>query len=162
LAVTSWAKEADQDETVQGVYQELQRAHERLRLSREDYETANEELRAANEELQSIAEEYRSTAEELETSKEELQSVNEELQTLNSELKIKLDAVSHAHNDLRNLVAASEVGTLFLDPELHIKFFTPPLASLFSVTASDVGRPITDFAHRLKYERFEHDACWAS
>ena len=57
--------------------------------------------------MQSINEEYRSTAEELETSKEELQSINEELQTLNNELKLKLDAVSRAHNDLQNLMSST-------------------------------------------------------
>ena len=72
-------------------------------------------MRAANEELQSINEEYRSTSEELETSKEELQSINEELQTVNSELKLKLEAVSRAHSDLQNLMAATDFGTLFLD-----------------------------------------------
>src|SRR5262249_18902265 len=82
---------------------ELSATQAHLRTSREQYETVTEELRASNEELQSINEEYRSTAEELETSKEELQSINEELQTLNNELKLKLDAVSRAHNDLQNL-----------------------------------------------------------
>ena len=81
--------------------------------------SANEELRAANEELQSINEEYRSTSEELETSKEELQSINEELQTVNSELKLKLEAVSRAHSDLQNLMAATDFGTLFLDSASH-------------------------------------------
>ena len=76
-------------------------------------------LRAANEELQSINEEYRSTAEELETSKEELQSINEELQTVNSELKAKLEIVSRAHSDVQNLMAATDVGILFLDPQLQ-------------------------------------------
>ena len=72
-------------------------------------------MRAANEELQSINEEYRSTSEELETSKEELQSINEELQTVNTELKLKLESISRAHNDLQNLMAATDFGTLFLD-----------------------------------------------
>ena len=80
---------------------QLAQTQARLRMTREDSESANEELRAANEELQSINEEYRSTSEELETSKEELQSINEELQTVNSELKLKLEAVSRAHSDLR-------------------------------------------------------------
>ena len=115
-----------------------------LRTSREESEGANEELRAANEELQSINEEYRSTAEELETSKEELQSINEELQTVNNELKNKLETVSRAKNDMQNLMASTDVGTLFLDTNLRINRFTPPLASLFNITQEDEGRPITD------------------
>jgi len=133
------------------------RSHGCERL-REESESANEELRAANEELQSINEEYRSTSEELETSKEELQSINEELQTVNSELKLKLEAVSRAHSDLQNLMAATDFGTLFLDASLRIKRFTHQVTDLFSVTPSDEGRPIADFAHRLEYDNLIGDA----
>jgi two-component system CheB/CheR fusion protein len=138
-------------ETVKQLQLELQMAHNRLRATREESEAANEELRAANEELQSINEEYRSTSEELETSKEELQSINEELQTVNNELKLKLESVSRAHSDLQNLMAATDFGTLFLDPTLRIKRFTPRLTELFNITTSDEGRPITDFTHQLDY-----------
>jgi two-component system, chemotaxis family, CheB/CheR fusion protein len=137
---------------------ELSATQAHLRTSREQYETITEELRASNEELQSINEEYRSTAEELETSKEELQSINEELQTLNNELKLKLDAVSRAHNDLQNLMSSTDVATLFLSPNLRINRFTPRLADLFSVTAGDEGRPISDFTNRLEYAQLSADA----
>jgi two-component system, chemotaxis family, CheB/CheR fusion protein len=163
---------ADQDPTTSGdagaptgdgealrqLYEELHATRARLKASLEEHEGASEELRAANEELQSINEEYRSTAEELETSKEELQSVNEELQTVNNELKLKLESVSRAHSDLQNLISATDVGTLFLDAALHIKRFTPRVSDLFNITASDEGRPITDFTHRLKYDRLPADA----
>ena len=139
-------------EKIRQLQEELQLAHNRLRETREESEAANEELRAANEELQSINEEYRSTSEELETSKEELQSINEELQTVNNELKLKLESVSRAHSDLQNLMAATDFGTLFLDPSLRIKRFTPPLTQLFNITVSDAGRPITDFTHQLEYD----------
>ena len=130
----------------------------RLRASREEFEATNEELRAANEELQSINEEYRSTAEELETSKEELQSINEELQTVNAELKVKLDSVSRTNNDLQNLMASTDVGTLFLDSQLRIKQFTPRISELFNIQAADEGRSITDYTHRLDYPHFTKDA----
>lgn len=129
---------------------ELKAAKEALALSRAEHELAIQELRAANEELQSINEEYRSTAEELETSKEELQSMNEELHTVNAELKKKLESISGAHSDLRNLTAATEIGTLFLDRALQIRMFTPPIAALFNIKDSDIGRPLTDFTNRLR------------
>lgn len=146
-------------ETSQPQLQEaLRQAQARMNAMREEYGAANEELQAANEELQSLNEEYRVAAEELETSKEELQSLNEELETVNSELKHKLQEVFLAHNDLENLMAATEVATLFLDLDLRIYRFTPRLADLFSVTPSDQGRPIGDFTHRLDYDRLEDDA----
>lgn len=146
------------DETVRRLTQELELTQARLRTVREESDAANEELRAANEELQSINEEYRSTSEELETSKEELQSINEELQTVNSELKLKLEAISRAHSDLQNLIAATDFGTLFLDTSLRIKRFTDRVTELFSVTQTDEGRPITDFAHQLQYDDLVKDA----
>ncbi|WP_183318421.1 chemotaxis protein CheB [Chelatococcus caeni] len=146
------------DDTVRSLTEELELTQARLRTVREESEAANEELRAANEELQSINEEYRSTSEELETSKEELQSINEELQTVNSELKLKLEAISRAHSDLQNLMAATDFGTLFLDSTLRIKRFTEQVTELFSVTPNDEGRPITDFAHQLEYDDLVRDA----
>ncbi|RAI33681.1 chemotaxis protein CheB [Rhodoplanes serenus] len=146
------------DETVRRLSQELEMTQSRLRTVREESDAANEELRAANEELQSINEEYRSTSEELETSKEELQSINEELQTVNSELKLKLEAISRAHSDLQNLMAATDYGTLFLDSVLRIKRFTESVTQLFSITPNDSGRPITDFAHQLEYDGLVRDA----
>ena len=137
---------------------ELDLTRARLQTSREEFELTTEELRAANEELESINEEYRSTAEELETSKEELQSINEELQTVNVELKQKFESVARAHADLQNLITATDVGTLFLDSGLRIRRFTPRIADLFNITASDEGRPITDFTHRLEYHELADDA----
>jgi two-component system, chemotaxis family, CheB/CheR fusion protein len=146
------------DETVRRLTQELELTQSRLRTVREESDAANEELRAANEELQSINEEYRSTSEELETSKEELQSINEELQTVNSELKLKLEAISRAHGDLQNLIAATDIGTLFLDTSLRIKRLTERVTDLFRITQIDEGRPISDFAHQLEYEDLVEDA----
>lgn len=146
------------DDTVRQLREELQLTQARLRTTLEESESANEELRAANEELQSINEEYRSTSEELETSKEELQSINEELQTVNSELKSKLEAVSRAHSDLQNLMAATDFGILFLDSSLRIKRFTEQVTGLIRITPSDEGRPIADFAHQLEYPDLINDA----
>ncbi|HZZ62324.1 MAG TPA: chemotaxis protein CheB [Roseiarcus sp.] len=146
------------DEQSEQLQHELQFARLQLRTSREEQEGANEELRAANEELQSINEEYRSTAEELETSTEELQSMNEELQTVNAELKAKLESVSRANSDIQNLMAATDVGILFIDTQLRINRFTPPIAELFNVAAGDAGRLITDFTHSLDYQDLAADA----
>lgn len=152
------AGEGEQSSVIAQLREELNATRAALRTTREQYEAATEELRAANEELQSINEEYRSTAEELETSKEELQSINEELQTLNNELKLKLEMVSRAHNDLQNLMAATDVSTMFLDSSLRIERFTPRIAELFNIVPGDEGRPVTDFTHRLEYQNLVADA----
>ena len=84
-----------------------------------------------------------------------MQSINEELQTVNTELKLKLEGVSRAHSDLQNLMAATDVGILFLDPVLRIKRFTPRVTDLFNIKLSDEGRPITDFTHQFEYESLD-------
>jgi len=145
-------------ELVDQLKNELRATQMRLHTAQEEFEATNEELRAANEELQSMNEEYRSVAEELETSKEELQSTNEELQTVNSELKYKLQEVSRAHSDLENLMAASDIPTLFLDRELSIRRFTPKAADLFSIRSSDLDRPIYELSRSVDYPSLEDDA----
>ena len=146
------------DEEVRRLREEVRALEERLVASRNEHENAMQDLRIANEELQSVNEEYRSTSEELETSKEELQSMNEELQTVNSELKSKLESISTAHSDLQNLVTSTEIGTLFLDSDLRIRMLTPVVSGLFNVTEADVGRPITDFTHRLAQDGLDEQA----
>jgi two-component system, chemotaxis family, CheB/CheR fusion protein len=137
---------------------ETQQLRQHARAREEAYEASHEELKAANEELQSINEEYRSTTEELETSKEELQSLNEELQTVNTELKNKLAELMRAHSDLENLMAATQIATLFLDCELHIKRFTPGMEQLFNILPGDRGRPLAHLTNQLDYAALPEDA----
>lgn len=159
--VTSEPAPLDPDDTtgqVRQVRDQLRRAERRIETMRDEYSQTNEDLRAANEELQSLNEEYRTITEELETSKEELQSINEELQTVNQELKLKLEEVSRAHSDLENLIAAADVGVLFLDPDLRITRFTPQLGQIFNIKPRDLDRPLSDLTHALHYDSLEGDA----
>jgi two-component system CheB/CheR fusion protein len=136
---------------------ELQRTKEQLQETIEHSEISTEELRASNEELQAINEELRSATEELETSKEELQSVNEELITVNYELKVKVEETGKANDDLNNLIASTDIATVFVDSSLRIKRFTPRATDIFSVIASDLGRSLLDLTHRLDYDELADD-----
>jgi two-component system CheB/CheR fusion protein len=133
-------------------------ARQQLQAIIEEYETSQEELKASNEEMQSANEELRSTLEELETSKEELQSINEELQTVNEENRHKVEELAQMSSDLQNLLAATDIATLFLDRELRILRFTPSVGELFNVLATDRGRPLSDISTRLGYEELHADA----
>jgi len=137
------------EERVRELEHELAATEEHLQTTIEELETSNEELTSTNEEMQSSNEELQSTNEELETSKEELQSVNEELMTVNTELETKVHELSQSNNDMNNLLAATEIGTLFLDMDLNIKRFTPSATQLIKLIQSDVGRPLSDIAHEL-------------
>jgi two-component system CheB/CheR fusion protein len=129
---------------------ELSETRDRLQATIEEYETALEELKSGNEELVSVNEELQSTNEELETSKEELQSVNEELHTVNLELAERIEELHRTNADMRNLFDSTQIATIFLDRHLVIRSYTPAVASIFNLIASDRGRPITDIAHNLE------------
>lgn len=137
--------------------QELTATKEYLRSTIEELEVSNEELKSSNEELQSSNEELQSTNEELETSKEELQSVNEEIVTMNTELSSKIDELAQAYDDMNNLLASTEIGTIFLDSELKIKRFTPPMIKIINLIQTDIGRPISHLSSNLIYDGLEND-----
>jgi two-component system CheB/CheR fusion protein len=143
---------------VAGIEQELQQVRDDLRTTREEMQTSEEELKSANEEQQSTNEELQSTNEELMTSKEEMQSMNEELHTLNHELQGKLDELSRASNDMKNLLDSTEIAILFLDESLRVRRFTPQTTSLFKLIPGDVGRPLADLASSLVYPGIHDDA----
>jgi two-component system CheB/CheR fusion protein len=128
---------------------ELKTTREELRSTIEQLETANEELQASNEEVMSANEELQSTNEELQTSKEELQSLNEELSTINAQLQSKVDELERTNNDLDNLLASTNLATVFLDQGFRIRRFTPAATGLFTLIPSDVGRPLSDIAQKF-------------
>jgi len=146
------------DSCVAEMERELQVTRESLQATIEGQEAANEELKSANEELQSTNEELQSMNEEMETAKEELQSTNEELVTVNSELQAKIDEMSDLNNDVNNLLASTEIGTIFLNTHLGIKRFTPSMTKLFSLIPTDIGRPIQDLTTRISYPNLYKDA----
>ena len=113
---------------IQEVEAELALTRQRLQSIIEEYETSQEEMKASSEEMQSTNEELRSTLEELETSKEELQSINEELQTVNQQNRHKVEELAQLTGDLQNLLAATDLATLFLNRDLRILRFTPKLS----------------------------------
>lgn len=128
---------------------ELKSMSEELHSTIEEMESSNEELKTSNEEIMSVNEELQSVNEELETSKEELQSLNEELNMLNAQLGEKVSELKQATEDLMNLMASTEIATIFLDPQLNIKRFTPPTKSLLNLLATDIGRPLKDIAFKF-------------
>jgi two-component system CheB/CheR fusion protein len=137
---------------------ELARSKEFHQGTVEELETTNEELKSANEELQSMNEELQSANEELETSKEEMQSLNEELQTVNVELQGKVEELSRINDDMKNLLNATDIGTIFLDNDLNIKRHTEQAKRIIRLIPSDVGRQVGDIVSNLRYGKLIEDA----
>ncbi|HDR9318918.1 CheR family methyltransferase [Burkholderia vietnamiensis] len=145
------AEATGQDPVLAQLEQELQHSREQLATIIEQYETSVEELKASNEELQAINEELRSTSEELESSKEELQSVNEELTTANAEMQARIEDTAKANDDLHNIIASSEIATVFVDKEIRVKRFTPNATAIFNLIDTDLGRSLFHITHALRY-----------
>ena len=89
--------------------------------------------------------------EELQSSNEELQSVNEELNTVNAEFQEKMGLLNRVNADLDTMTKAVGVATVFVDGELKLTRFSPDAAAIFKLRDTEIGRPIDEIAHILKY-----------
>lgn len=126
---------------------ELLYTKESLSATIEELETSNEELQATNEELVASNEELQST-------NEELHSVNEELYSVNAENQRKIGALEEMTDDVDNLLASTDIGTIFLDSELRVRKFTRAASSYIKLLPSDIGRDLTDFATHIVCPNF--------
>jgi two-component system, chemotaxis family, CheB/CheR fusion protein len=151
------AAESSRAASLEQLEQELAETKARLAATSQEHEATIEEVRAANEELQSITEEQRAVAEELESSQEELQSINEELRTVNQEHRIRNEELAQVNSDLTNLIDSTDIGTVFLDRELQIRRYTPPVTQVFNLVPTDAGRPLSHVTHRLDYPDLASD-----
>ncbi len=127
--------------------------------AREETATHGDNLSAlADEQLQQTNEELQSTNEELETSKEEMHVLSEELQTVNAELQGKVEELSKANDDMKNLLNGTNIAALFLDEGLRIRSYTQRARDLIRVIPTDIGRPIADLASSIRNGDMVKDA----
>jgi two-component system CheB/CheR fusion protein len=129
---------------ISSLERELGATRDSLQATIEELETSNEELQATNEELMA-------SNEELQSSNEELQSVNEELNTVNAEYQEKMLMLNKLNVDLESMGRATGVATLFVDADMNITRFSPDAATIFKLRATDIGRPLDDISHSLRY-----------
>ncbi|MDP2884677.1 MAG: chemotaxis protein CheB [Ignavibacteria bacterium] len=135
-----------------GSSERVEKLKQELVYAKENLQATIEELQAANEELKSTNEEFQSTNEELQSTNEELQSLNEELVTVNAELQAKIEQLAEMQNDMKNLLDNTNIGTIFLDENLAIKWFNRDAATVFRLAATDTGRPLSDIKSNIEGE----------
>ncbi|PTD95322.1 chemotaxis protein CheB [Pseudothauera lacus] len=129
---------------------ELEATRESLQATIEELETSNEELQATNEELMA-------SNEELQSSNEELQSVNEELNTVNAEYQEKVGILNRLNADLDSMSKAVGVATVFVDGALNLTRFSPDAVNVFRLREGDLGRPLDEIVHVLRYPELIQD-----
>ncbi|CCG43010.1 PAS domain S-box protein [Magnetospirillum molischianum] len=105
--------------------------------------TPSEDLSITNEGLQSL--------------NEELHAVNEELHAVNEELTAKVEELTRLNDDLDNLIAATDIGTIFLDLTGRIRRFTPIATLSIAMSEADIGKRIFDLRLNLDYPTFDDD-----
>jgi two-component system CheB/CheR fusion protein len=140
--IETYDLEADVQQRIADLEQELQFSNENLQATIEELETSNEELQATNEELLASNEELQST-------NEELQSTNEELITVNAEYQAKIIELTQMSNDVENLLSSSGIEVLILDENYEIRKYSPGITRIFHILDKDTGRPIHHLSHHL-------------
>jgi two-component system, chemotaxis family, CheB/CheR fusion protein len=58
---------------------------------------------------------------------------------------------------MKNLLNSTNIATVFLDNDLNIKRFTTEAKSIINLISSDIGRPVSDIASKLKYDTLSED-----
>ena len=84
--------------------------------------------------------------------------MNEELQTVNAELQARVDELTRAGSDMKNLLDSTELITVFLDGAFRVRMFTQQATQVFKLIPGDVGRPLSDVATDLSYPDLHEDA----
>ncbi|MGR0482923.1 MAG: CheR family methyltransferase [Candidatus Electronema sp. V4] len=120
-----------------------------IQFTRESLQAANEQLQTSNEELLASNEELLASNEELQSANEELNSVNEELSTVNTEYQSKILELTELYNDIDNLFCSTDIGFIFVDRQLRIRKYTPPVCRAINLMEQDVGRKISDMSAPL-------------
>lgn len=143
--VQTFDVQGESAERISSLERELMYTKEHLQSTIEELETSNEELQSTNEELVASNEELQST-------NEELHSVNEELYTVNAEHQRKIEELVQLTSDMDNLLASTDIGTIFLDLEMNIRKFTPAVGRLFNLLPHDVGRPLKHISNNLQFD----------
>jgi CheY-like chemotaxis protein len=84
-----------------------------------------------------------------------IEMVSDMMRVINTQLMSTLAELENTRNDLQNLLDISGVAAVFIDSNLLIRRFTPLATSIYRLTESDVGRPLTAIATILIYPGLE-------
>lgn len=128
---------------------ELRQTRHKLLETMDQAEQSDAALRTMVEELKTSVEELRSANTQLDTSLEKSAGATQMLEAANTDLTQRLETLAKSHDDLNNLLASSDVATLFLDRKMRIQRYTPGITDMFNVIPADIGRPLLHITSRL-------------
>jgi two-component system CheB/CheR fusion protein len=79
------------------------------------------------------------------------------MSTVNAEFQEKMLIVSRINADLDSMAKAAGVATVFVDADMVITRFSPDASLVFKLRETDVGRPLDDISHLLRYPDLMED-----
>jgi two-component system CheB/CheR fusion protein len=79
------------------------------------------------------------------------------MSTVNAEFQEKMLVLNRLNADLDSMAKAAGLATIFVDADLHITRFSPDATQIFKLRDPDVGRPLDDIAHGLRYPSLMDD-----
>lgn len=112
---------------------------DKARVSREELEASREELQALNEELKA--------------SNEQLNRSNGDLNVTNVALQKSIEQLAMQSR----VLTSGAVMTMFLDPDLRLRWFTPSMRDVFPLMPGDTGRHIADLVTKFPDAAFYTD-----
>ena len=87
----------------------------------------------------------------------EPQAAGDALAAVNAALRRRAEEAERAKDELKQLIAATDVATIFVDAAITIRRYTPQAESLFSLVPVDIGRSLMDVSHCLDYPTLAED-----
>ncbi|MFO1419312.1 MAG: EAL domain-containing protein [Methylotetracoccus sp.] len=156
-AITAEGTPAPQVSQLSQLQAELERTKDELRLAIENLEYSTAHLGDSNEEINALSRELRCATERLGASRDRLRTANQHLARLDRKHRDDIAELHRANGELRDLMAATNIGTLLIDGELRIKHVTPRVAELVPIGAGDLGCAIGCLADRLNYPGLTED-----
>lgn len=136
---------------------ELRQTRHKLLETMDQAEQSGAVLRTMVEELKTSVEELRSTNTQLDTALEKSTGATLTLEAANADLTQRLERLAKSHDDLNNLIASSDVATLFLDRKMRIQRYTPGITDMFNVIPADIGRLLLHITSRLENVHLAED-----
>ncbi len=143
------------EQSSQEIIKSIKRKDEELAETRQVLFETIKELEKSKHEQEEAFQQLTTANEELQSTNEELQSVNEELYTVNFEYQSKIHELSDLTNDLDNLMQCTEIGVVYVSPEMTIRRLTDQAANIAGLLPSDIGSHISVLATRLQHAKLE-------
>jgi two-component system CheB/CheR fusion protein len=138
--------------------EEVRQLRRQLQDTVEQAEQDASDMRVYGEEMQASMEELRALADEADRAREAQALRNQELEADNGALAERAQEAAKARDDLANLVASSDVATIFLDRAMRIVRYTPRVADFFNVIPADIGRPLAHITNSFDQPGLAEDA----